>query len=228
MRRSLHGILRYALPFGIYKNLLSLGVIAMERMKGLDFTYVESNDTLCLDKRFSFGYSPFSQQILETVLKKYTITEDDAILDVGCGKGLALCAFAKFPFGRIDGLDVSQKLVAIAKANLEKLKLKIDIFHEDARFFTNLDKYSWLYLYNPFPASVVQDFLENTIASLARKPRLLYLLYCNPMVGHKIVLQHFSLHSSNVFEYWGKDIDVNVYISKNYPNVSPNAEKTTD
>ena len=58
-------------------------------------------------------YQP-STDALVKVLKRFPVSEKDAILDMGCGKGKAMYLMSRFPFGKISGYDLSEELVHIA------------------------------------------------------------------------------------------------------------------
>ena len=46
------------------------------------------------------------------------VTDKDAIIDIGCGKGRMLYFFSQFPFKYVDGLEYSRELVAAAEGNI--------------------------------------------------------------------------------------------------------------
>ena len=75
------------------------------------------------------GYSNYAQTAIwgRRLLKKYLaprITKDDAIIDIGCGKGSMVYWFSQFPFRLVAGLDYSQGLIDIAEKNLAVLRKK--------------------------------------------------------------------------------------------------------
>jgi SAM-dependent methyltransferase len=118
---------------------------------------------------------------LEKVLGELAITPQDAILDFGCGKGGALITFSKYPFARITGVEISPELVRIAEKNLEKLNIKnVEVIAGDAAAFTELDDYTYVYLFNPFPCHVVRSVIDNIKRSCERKNRTVTILYLNP------------------------------------------------
>ena len=89
------------------------------RLHGLDFSMEHKWD--------AEGHSNYSQPTIQTrrVLRKYlaeTITNDDAIIDIGCGKGSMLYLFSQYPFKLVGGLEYSGELVAIAERNLAILR----------------------------------------------------------------------------------------------------------
>jgi precorrin-6B methylase 2 len=105
----------------------------------------------------------------------------DAILDYGSGKGGVLAQLSKYPFRRIAGIELSQILVDISKANFKKLGLNhLEIIHSDATTFTEIDDFNYFYFFNPFQGRVFERVFENIIASMDRNPRQVTLIYYHP------------------------------------------------
>jgi hypothetical protein len=93
-----------------------------------------------------------------------------------------MITLARRPFHRVDGVELSEPLVAIARENLRKLRIvNASVFHCDAAEFTFLDPYTFLYLSNPFPRPVMAAVTRNLAASLERAPRKMTLVYYNPV-----------------------------------------------
>src|SRR4051794_26113535 len=65
-------------------------------------------------------YSPSDRFALARLLRRLEIGPGDAFLDYGCGKGRALLAAARRPFGRVMGIDVAPPLVATASENVAR------------------------------------------------------------------------------------------------------------
>jgi hypothetical protein len=130
---------------------------------------------------------------LEQVLESLTITPQDAVLDLGAGKGGAMITLAKWPFARIDGVEISPAMIGIGRRNLEKLgKVRGAIMQGDAAEFTDMDPYTFFYMYNPFLAPVMEKVLANIRASLVRKPRKATLIYMNPVCHDMVVAAGFK------------------------------------
>jgi SAM-dependent methyltransferase len=129
---------------------------------------------------------------LETVLNGLDISPSDAALDLGCGKGGALLTMARYPFRRVDGVELSCELAGIARTNIRKLCLRnASVFCCDAAEFTDLDIYSHLYMYNPFPEPVLKDVLANLEASRLRMARKLTIIYKNPVYENALLAAGF-------------------------------------
>ena len=112
---------------------------------------------------------------------------EDAVLDVGCGKGMMLWFFSRYPFRLVDGIEYNPEIAAIARRNIEKLGLKCRVFVTDACDFTQWENYNWFYFYNPFPDRVMGVCLQYMLDSLRTNPRTLHIIYVNP-VCHQLLL----------------------------------------
>ncbi len=151
------------------------------RARGLDFAPATPAE-LGLDPARAYGMANSGGVALERVLATLRPTPADGAIDLGCGKGSALVSLARFPFGRRAGIDLSPDLVRIARRNLRRLGLRdVQLAGADAGSFTGLDPFTLVYLFNPFPAPVVAQVMDNLARSLRRAPRALTIVYKNPL-----------------------------------------------
>ena len=149
------------------------------KIRGIDLNGV-SLEQLGLDPRRSAFYAD-SGPDLEQVLQSLDVSSSDVALDLGCGKGGAMITLAKY-FSRVDGVEISSHLAEIARNNLRRARtLNSEVYCMDAAGFTDFDRYTVVYMYNPFPAPVVSQALANLRESLRRRPRALRLIYRNPV-----------------------------------------------
>lgn len=156
------------------------------RVRGLDFSWV-TEEQLGLAPERGYRYSNSGGPELSAVLKKLIISPEDVALDAGCGKGGALITLKRFPFRRVDGLEISARLIEIAQRNLARSGLTGRIHQADAAQFTDFDDYTFIYMYNPFPRPVMKAFMANLAASLRDKPRPLTIVYKNPAFDEEIM-----------------------------------------
>jgi len=120
------------------------------------------------------------------------ISRADAVLDIGCGKGGAMITLAQFAFERVDGLEISPKLAHIARLNIRRLDIpNAAVFCADAADFTDIDPYTYIYMYNPFPEIVMRRVLDNILLSLKRRQRLLTMIYKNPVFDSLVLCSGF-------------------------------------
>jgi SAM-dependent methyltransferase len=138
-------------------------------------------DELGLDPARARDYSNSGGPQLESILKTLGISGSDGVIDVGCGKGGAMITLARY-FRRADGLELSERLIPIARENLRKVgAANTQVFHGDAAEFTDFDQYTHIYLSNPFPCTVMRRVLEHVLDSLERRPRQLTIIYWIPV-----------------------------------------------
>jgi SAM-dependent methyltransferase len=106
-------------------------------------------------------------------------------LDVGCGKGRLLAMGAAYGFSNIIGIDFSKKLCDIATNVCRGIKTKyphisFTIQCVDARHYCIPETVGVIFLFNPFDAVVMEEFIKKVSESLYRKNRPLKILYANP------------------------------------------------
>ena len=140
-------------------------------------------------------YMPVSFGLLEDCfdqLKKLIELHVDAFpemnhfLDIGCGKGRALCMAAHTGFKKVTGIDFSKELCVIAEQNLQITKEKIGSFeytiiNNDAFYFDIPETTDCIFLFNPFDDVIMSKVVENIRESLSAKPRKLWIIYVNPI-----------------------------------------------
>jgi 16S rRNA G966 N2-methylase RsmD len=131
-------------------------------------------------------YQPTPVGDFITLLDQLPLEADTfTFIDLGAGKGLTLCLAAARPFRRIVGVEFSRALVAVARLNLRRLRLRqrhcfdTEVLCLDATLFCFPREPSVVYLYNPFGEDVLAQVLSNLAASLAAAPRPLFIVYYN-------------------------------------------------
>jgi len=161
-------------------------------LRGVEMRWLEVRDVgLSEDRAHVHGNSGGPD--CELVLRALPISSRDSVLDLGCGMGGAMLTMVKFPFDRVDGLELSAQLAEIANRNLRRMGvIRSHIYHMDAADFTDYDRYSFLYFYHSFPLIVLQPVLANVRASLVRRPRRILLIYRNPTFEAAVLASGFS------------------------------------
>jgi SAM-dependent methyltransferase len=183
-----------------------------ERLRGVDFTSVAQPEDVGLNPARAHMVTPSDARALRRVFRELRITSTDAVIDVGCGKGVAMKCMLEFPFLRVDGIEASAHIAQIALANLRTLKVdarRYSVTIADAAEYTPLDRYTHLYFFNPFPCHVMASFMTNVLASLARSPRPVTIVYDNPVCHETIVgTGAFVRHERDYPDEWGNRICV--------------------
>jgi SAM-dependent methyltransferase len=150
-----------------------------------------------IDVEPAWGYSDSGGPYLEPILRTLDITPADSVVDLGSGKGGALLTMVRYPFARVDGVEISPELAEISRINLARAAItKSEVYCCDAAEFPDLDSYTFIYMFNPFPPSVLERVMENLNASIVRRPRPLTVIYMNPE-DHDIVMRaaSWTVHS---------------------------------
>lgn len=142
-------------------------------------------------------YMPVSYSLIEKTLEQIDDSNKNHFLDIGCGKGRALCVAAHFGFNQLTGIDFSEKLCEVAIKNLDNTKLHLptinfSIVTQDAATVKVPVDTDCIFLFNPFDEVIMKKVVENIIKSLEITPRLLNIIYTNPL--------HKNLFTENNFE----------------------------
>lgn len=158
------------------------------RRRGMDLGF-ESMESLGLPAKRAKVYSDSGGPDLETVLRSLPVSPEDRILDLGCGKGGAMLTMARAGFHSMGGVDLSPRLLAVARANLNRAGVvHASLFCCDAAAFLKFEDYRYLYMYNPFPQAVMRDVVRNILESLPRRKNPLNLIYRHP-VDHAVLVE---------------------------------------
>jgi SAM-dependent methyltransferase len=192
-----------------YKSLL-----IKERIQGVDFVTVVEAEEVGLDPKYVGHTSPSGNKHLVRLLKDLQISDQDTILDIGCGKGSAMSVMLKFPFARVDGIELSKEVGEIAVRNLTHLKRRRwHVFNGNAINYTDYNAYSMLYLYNPFPEEIMRHVIANLRSSIAGREQEMLVIYNNPVCHQLFVDDGVFCKQREYPDQWGNGIFV--YSNKN-------------
>lgn len=172
------------------------------RLKRLDF----SNASM-VNKSDGQPYSNSGGPNLERVLRSLAIKKKGSVmLELGVGKGIACITLSKF-FDAIIGVDLSQDLIDVARANLVRVNItNVKLYCENARTFCGgLDDVTHVYMFNPFSREVTKGVFENIKRSVERRPRTITLIYLAPY-AHELCLDAGFKHRRDFA--FGKDNSV--------------------
>ena len=157
--------------------------------KSADFSSWMSQEEAGFSQERGNQYQP-STDALVKVLKRFPITDQDSIIDLGCGKGKAMYLMRRFPFKKIGGYDLSGELVQIANQNFQRLGLsRCHAIQADAITYEDYDEYNYFYIFNAFPQEVFEVMIAHVLESLRRSPRTCYFIYLHP-VCHEYLVSH--------------------------------------
>ncbi|MGB8064645.1 MAG: class I SAM-dependent methyltransferase [Candidatus Sulfotelmatobacter sp.] len=140
---------------------------------------------------FTSAYQPTEPAAFREMVEALQQTADlnfaeFTFIDLGSGKGRTLLMASDYPFRRIVGVELLPALHHIAQQNLAQYKsdsqkcFTLESICADAAQFNFPAGPLLIYLFNPFPESVLRRVLANLRCALDESPRAAYLLYYNP------------------------------------------------
>lgn len=158
------------------------------RWKGLDFTPVPL-ETLGFSEHHSVSHAASGGVFLRDILNRIDMPAGSRVIDIGCGKGSAMCTLGTYPFKEVAGVELSESLARIAETNARKLGLDhIKVYVSDATEFSDFDRFTHIYMFNPFPDAVMRRVIDHIRLSLQRVPRRLTIIYVFPAC-HDVIMQ---------------------------------------
>lgn len=106
-------------------------------------------------------------------------------LDIGCGKGRAMCIAAHYGYNKVWGIDFAKEMIEAAEKNLGELKQEIpgldyQLWWQDVSLFEIEKEVSTVFLFNPFDEVLMKTVVQKINRSLKEHPRSFYILYASP------------------------------------------------
>ena len=131
-------------------------------------------------------YMPVNYFTIENVLGHLPENAKHGMfLDIGCGKGRALCVAAAYGFKKLYGIDFAKQLIDESEKNLALIKtcypsIQYELSWSDISTLEINKDVSTIFLFNPFDEVLMKNIIRKINSSLQQYPRELYVLYCSP------------------------------------------------
>jgi SAM-dependent methyltransferase len=153
---------------------------------------LESLQKKGIDIEHATIYMPVSYDVLEDVFAAARIQQFHHLLDIGSGKGRALCVAAHAGVQELTGIDISKEFCALSKKNLDYTaslypSIQFNIHNTDAFYFEIPVNVDCIFLFNPFDDVIMSAVLEKIEESLHTNPRKMTIIYANPIQKHLFV-----------------------------------------
>jgi SAM-dependent methyltransferase len=163
------------------------------KLRGVDLEFVSVEDLGLSPQRAHF-HSSSGGSALARVFKQVGVPPGSVAVDLGSGKGGAAFTLSRLGFREVVGVELSPVLVEIARRNADRLgRSNVRFVVSDAAEFHQYDSVTHVYMYNPFPCSVMARVMENLRSSIEQAPRNLTLVYRHPIC-------HSTIMASGLFE----------------------------
>jgi SAM-dependent methyltransferase len=157
-------------------------------------------------------YQPVAPELFREMMNALAIDFPQfTFIDIGSGKGRALLLASEFPFYRIVGVELLPNLNRIARENIRKFSDRharsgsIETICADATEFPFPEAPLVLFLNNPLPEPGLQKLVSNLESSLRSKPRVVFVVYANPVLEQVLSNSHlfrkiFGTHQYAAFQ----------------------------
>ena len=176
-----------ALDYLPSRKRLRYGDIDYDFEHHVNTTWAAPSLSVRLREVFTRGkYQPSEPSLFHEILSQMEIDHSQFVfIDLGSGKGRTLLMASDYPFRRIIGGEIIPELHLIASTNIERYRseqqkcFSLEAWLGDALEFKFPIEPLVVYLFNPFPADILDRVLERVHESAAGKPREVYVIYHN-------------------------------------------------
>lgn len=120
---------------------------------------------------------------LNKILRNIKIHKEDKVLDIGCGKGLALMVLSKY-FDKPYGIEFNKEIYQVCYNNMKKIKKNCCIINEDIIDYFNCNKFNYIFMFNPFGEDIMRQVISNL------KPNT-SIIYHNPVCENILYENNF-------------------------------------
>lgn len=168
-----------------WRKLLSMAAgLVWERRWSLETRGEVELDELDLEHPERTRYEPAPWLILRRILSPLEVHDDDVFIDYGSGKGRMLFLAGRYPFRRVIGVEISDRLNAIARGNIERSRRRlrckdVEVITADAAQFVLPDDVTVVFFNNPFTGDIFKAVVDQLVASVERRPRRLRIIYAH-------------------------------------------------
>src|SRR5690606_7315983 len=115
------------------------------------------------------------------------ICERDVAIDYGAGMGRVMVKAARYPFGKVLGVESAPRLIAAARRNLSTARSlrrqTVELLVADALEYELPTEVNRIILFNPMIGRPMYRLLDRIHASLLRRPRPLKIVYLQSWAG---------------------------------------------
>lgn len=161
-----------------------LNYLAHER--GLHDTGVQvDRENLGIDHPKYNRYEASAWRWVPRALRGRKIGPGDVFVDLGSGKGRVVLAAARYPFGRVIGVEIAESLNEVARENVSAARRKlrcehIELVTADVTQWQFPQDVNYVYMFNPVEGEAFARVVANLADSVRDHPREVTVIYANP------------------------------------------------
>ena len=191
--------------FKIYLPVIRIWNLVVDKYYGIDTELIIELPSLGLEETIGNRQESSPNLHLRKILSFLSINSEDVFIDMGSGAGRVMIAAGRFPFKKIIGVDVSEKLNKICKINIQKMKHRLE-----CKKFENITSYAsdyripdeatFIYFFNPFGLEVMKDVFHSISKSLSVTPRKVKIIWYNPKYDRELE-QSFPIKKSKEMKW---------------------------
>jgi precorrin-6B methylase 2 len=125
-------------------------------------------------------YAAMNYPCIRKALSNLNLSTTDVFVDIGVGKGRAICLAARYPMSRALGIEISRELCAIATSNVARLRGRRTpvIISNRSAIDADYTEATVIWMFNPFGALTMDAVLTKLHDDRKGKP--LRIAYCSP------------------------------------------------
>ncbi len=156
-----------------------------ERLRGLDTADIVRLEDMGLTAADRVEYVPSGWRTLHRILPPDEVAPSDVFVDFGSGKGRIVLQAARYPFRRIEGVELAGPLHELARTNVERSRSRlrcsdITLVNSDVLDYRIPDDLTVAYFFNPFTGPLFAEVVDRLVRSQRRNPRRMRVIYVNP------------------------------------------------
>lgn len=135
---------------------------------------------------YRYPYEPTPYSVLERLAESGLISENDVVLDYGCGKGRVGFFLAQRTKAKAVGIEYDEKIYQMAMENRRTAasRLRADFVLSRAEEFEVPENVSRCYFFNPFSVEILHKVMARIIESYYENPREIILFFYYPSIEY--------------------------------------------
>lgn len=162
-------------------------------------------------------YEATDYTVLETLAENFDFSENDHVVDFGCGKGRIAFFLNYFFQCSVTGIEMNRMYHGIARKNLKRYKKKnrdkrgsinfVNCLAEDYAIDSDANIF---YFFNPFSVKIFRKVTDNIIHSCTIKPRPVEIILYYPSLDYLYFLNNYTPYifdkETKVPSFYGTDM----------------------